>query len=295
MTLDGIPAFVFIVTIFGIILAILFSPLFVGVAMASRFKRKSSEYQARTRNTVVAQYDPPRQLSPAEIGYLYDQSLDERELWATFYDLQLRKLVRLEGNKIIANATSQQTNSLKDHEKVILHAKLSKSGRFSQKTRVEFLGKLHNHLQAQGYYKTGYYKSLAYILFPTMFLLSLWPLLTAGLPGTYNGVPYEAWSATAFASTTIFIFMGVLFLWPLYFIAGLYVVGLVMKHAGIFWLGTKKLRALWPELDGYREYLKNTDLKNAQFELQQQDVSIATETLPYIISLNLPVDYRPKK
>ncbi len=47
-------------------------------------------------SSIVARYDPPAGLSPAEVGVLVDDSLDPRDITATIIDLAIRRYVRLE-------------------------------------------------------------------------------------------------------------------------------------------------------------------------------------------------------
>lgn len=57
-----------------------------------RLKSLPSEDDA----SIVARYDPPAGLSPAEVGVLIDDALDPRDITATVIDLAVRKYVRLE-------------------------------------------------------------------------------------------------------------------------------------------------------------------------------------------------------
>ncbi len=46
--------------------------------------------------TVVANYEPPSGMTPAEAGVLIDDSFDPRDVTATFIDLAIRRVIRLE-------------------------------------------------------------------------------------------------------------------------------------------------------------------------------------------------------
>jgi len=46
--------------------------------------------------SIVARYEPPAGLTPAEVGLLIDDSLDARDITATLIDLAVRKYIRLE-------------------------------------------------------------------------------------------------------------------------------------------------------------------------------------------------------
>lgn len=74
---------------------IVFFPVVVLVAMLAWRK-----WAIRTADiTVVARYDPPEGLSPAEAGYLADDRLDPRDVAATLLDLAIRGYIRLEDCK----------------------------------------------------------------------------------------------------------------------------------------------------------------------------------------------------
>src|SRR5262245_39223895 len=74
-----------------------FAPLIAWVVgrLQRRLWIKHSRKILGWNDTIVAQYQKPANLKPAEIAYLYDQSFGEEELLATLFDLEKRGKVKL--------------------------------------------------------------------------------------------------------------------------------------------------------------------------------------------------------
>lgn len=86
---------------------------------------------AKGRGTIVPQYDPPTDLSPAEVGVLYDYHFDDREVTATLVDLVLQKYVAIHqradkhffGDKVVYEFELLRDDGVLDlryHEQAIL-------------------------------------------------------------------------------------------------------------------------------------------------------------------------------
>ncbi len=87
----------------------------------------------RGKGVVIPEYQPPKNLSPAEVGLLNDYSVDSRDLTATLIDLAVRGYIRIHDNEtktlgVFKNRTfaleliNEKTASLKHHEKSLLQA-----------------------------------------------------------------------------------------------------------------------------------------------------------------------------
>lgn len=85
------------------------------------------------RGTIVPEYSPPKGLTPAEVGLLYDFNVDSRDLTATIIDLAVRGYIKIhhEEKKILkifnthdftVELTNQNLGSLKPHEKSLIEA-----------------------------------------------------------------------------------------------------------------------------------------------------------------------------
>jgi hypothetical protein len=90
---EGFPAVVFLFLVLGI-------PIFIVALMAassSRFKRRKNQL---SQQSIKAEYDPPENLSPAEIGYLFDSRFGRAELVSTLLDLEQKGLIELTFRKV---------------------------------------------------------------------------------------------------------------------------------------------------------------------------------------------------
>lgn len=82
---------------------------------------------------IIPEYQPPKNLSPAEVGLLNDYSVDNRDLTATLIDLAVRGYIRIhdketktlglfKNRKFTLELINEKTGSLKHHEKSLLQA-----------------------------------------------------------------------------------------------------------------------------------------------------------------------------
>ncbi|MBI3494368.1 DUF2207 domain-containing protein [Candidatus Saccharibacteria bacterium] len=74
-------------------------PLICGAVALVFFLRWWKAKQKRKKQTVVAQYDPPTDLTPAEIGHLEDDSSDMAEVTATIISFAVRGYLKITQNK----------------------------------------------------------------------------------------------------------------------------------------------------------------------------------------------------
>ena len=79
---------------------------------------RTRRHYLRNMRTVVAEYEPPFDLRPAEIAYLYDTTMGEEEVLATIFDLERRGYVMLTPVKEKDDFLIHLTD---DHEHTKLH------------------------------------------------------------------------------------------------------------------------------------------------------------------------------
>jgi hypothetical protein len=311
---EGWAALLFLL---GIIFVFLGGPFFVIVVILSRIRQKAEVHARKRAATIVAQYDPPSDMRPAKLGFLYDTNADEREYWATLLDLKQRNIISITDGGIFMTNHAPQTlnryestlidalgaqNSLKnsvsnapqDFYKYIRETVQTLSKSFA---RTRFQNELRLTLVEKGYLKGTSAMIFWYIAGTILlsFLLNSWVLSTMAMPlnvdngsSSYVSPPFSAINIfTAIFLWLIFSLIFFPFSLPFVFIA----MKIIKKHGGMYLLGTKKLRAVWPEIEGYRLFLKQTDLDNIQFEATSGQRSFP-ETLPYVIALNLINDWQ---
>lgn len=88
------------------------------------------------RGTIIPEYKPPKGLTPAEVGLLYDYSVDNRDLTATIIDLAIRGYIKVhqeekrrlglfKSQEFSLELTNDKTAELKPHETALLTALFS--------------------------------------------------------------------------------------------------------------------------------------------------------------------------
>jgi len=293
----GLGLIFIIGTVIVAILCILILPVFLVVALT---QKKAEECKRNRENTIVAQYDPPKNISPAEAGYLYDMNCGKKELEATLFDLERRRVIRLiDKNKVLVS-DSQAYSTLKDYEKIaisIFSSGINANNQNIVQTKSLTIEDFNRSVKASVIDKGFNIKSKTYeiskraIFFAIM--LSLWPLLISLIAGiNFNNVSYRPWAFGSLTSGIIMMFIADIFLAVFYVGAGYIMIKLWVKIAGEYWLGSKAVRVFWPELEGYRLFIKQTDLDHIQYDAEQKDSTAIEITLPYAIAFNLKTKWQ---
>jgi uncharacterized membrane protein len=71
----------------------LFVPIIVFILMYRHWNKKGRD--PKGRRTIIAQYEPPDKLVPAEVGTLIDGSADNKDVSATIIDLAVKKFLKI--------------------------------------------------------------------------------------------------------------------------------------------------------------------------------------------------------
>ena len=314
----GFPALLIIMLLLGTVTGIfvLFAaPFFIMTALL----RRRAEAYLKTRDTsIITQYDAPYGLTPAQIGFLYDLNCGDKEIRATLFDLEQRKFVVFDGPEKVRITNTGLFPELEEYEKIALRmyasniseAELSEvlkmnvqyqaaSHEYSialppKKFKSQFTAAVQKSLTKKGLYTKGYTQSFVQRVLLFGFIIGLWPLITAAFPIESDGVKHAAWSSESFVSALGFTFVIGFIIWPSYYLLSYLLLKLYTKIAGRSWLSNKRVRAIWPELEGYRLFLKAVDLDNIQFESQDVNSGIITKTLPYAMVFNMETKWQKR-
>ncbi|HUC96203.1 MAG TPA: hypothetical protein VMR16_00875 [Candidatus Saccharimonadales bacterium] len=274
------------------ILCVLILPVFFVVALT---QKKAEVFKRNRENIIVAQYDPPKGISPAEAGYLYDMDCGKKELEATLFDLERRHIIQIIDKNKILISDSQAYSVLKQYEKIaisVFYTGMNTNSSNNIQTKSVSLKDFNRSVKASIMQKGFSIKSKFFevskrvILFAV--ILSLWPVLVSLVAGiNYNNTSYKPWTFGSLTSGIVMMLIADIFLTLFYIIAGYIMIKIWVKIAGEYWLGSRAVRAFWPELEGYRQFIKQTDLENIQYDAEQKDRAPIETTLPYAIALNL--------
>jgi hypothetical protein len=271
--------------------------------------RKWYFYRRRLRKQVItAEYVPPLNLNPAEIGYLFDGKLREQEVAATIIYLVQKGYLHLkkspEGKKKIFTGPRIGTELKSYEEKLITEAENPEgvsaddllrrfvsyrigdtSTRISSKEFM-FTQLVHADLQKRGFVRGSWMKyflfgsftiSIVLILVLIYFPMALIITLIALDQGTVDFEIVFALGMTAFM-------MGLLFWLPL-FGAAMFIYYLRGRVLGREWIITEKLHRFWPQLVGFRQYINLVEREKLEFATKDMKQTSKNDTLPYAVAL----------
>jgi uncharacterized protein (TIGR04222 family) len=267
----------------GLLLALVGSATILPAIIIASVARKRAEiYMKQRKDTVIAQYDPPLGLSPAEIGYLYDLKCDDTEVRATLFSLERRGAIKIIDEKNIAVVVDDSKTKLNDYEKIAID--LTYRNKESNATLADFCRAVGASLTVKGYViKNGTDEKVKRIMLFYCLVIAVLALgaTISQIPESKGNVIYLV--STIFSSTIVVVYI----FWPFILFAGYLLYKLWSKIVGNYWLGPKALRQLWPELEGYRMFIMQTDLDNIQFDSKNNESERLTwESLPYVLAFN---------
>ena len=78
---------------------------------------------------------------------------------------------------------------------------------------------------------------------------------------------------------------------PGYFMLSLFIYMKYIKIAGESWLGSVKLKQVWPEIEGYRYYIEVVDADQLKFESENTKGLAKNKALPYAVALGINTNW----
>ena len=252
---------------------------------------RTRRHYLRNMRTVVAEYEPPFDLRPAEIAYLYDTTMGEEEVLATIFDLERRGYVMLTPVKEKDDFLIHLTD---DHEHTKLHgvdshvlAMIGSKGR-----RWRALQKDAERLLADGTFGRVIEQSLTAIgLLRAHGTKSQQSLFVIIVKSVVSAVAVGGACALIYTGAPLII--GVLVI-QLAWMPFLYqdLIGYARKSARTSGDVTPLLAKVWPQIEGFCEFVKVVELDRIKFTNQDTQGEYQHALLPYAIALNLPTHWQ---
>jgi hypothetical protein len=313
LEISGVP-FVLLLLLF--LYVFFYTPIKLIVKLIAHAKAKADRLHKLSGNVVIAEYDPPNKFTPAEIGYLFDNKIGVQEVFATILDLSNRGLISIDDSqaKLTIHGVQAIPNNLTEFEKGVLESikndYRNEDGNFNIgpvtvvgspkfvesrfKNQIKTIDKWmlrrilmqYNFVLREELRKQGYLKPLKEQI--KAVLIRFMPLMFALMFLTI----YLFHPKTIVKAADILLFL--LFFAPFYFIFTFFLLETYQKIAGDPWAGTDKLKQLWPEIEGYREFIKQVDQDNLNFESENTKGVIKNKVLPYAIALGIDTSWKNK-
>ncbi len=306
ITLEGAE-----VGLYPLIIAVLIGMLII---LPSALFRKWYFYRRRLKkNVITAEYEPPLGLNPAEVGYLFDGKLREREVGATIIYLIQKGFLHIKkvnGEKRIY-AGPRIGDNLKTYEKKLIEeadkpdgvtagALLSRFIAYKDKNfggvasrELVFTQLVHSDLHRRQYVKGSFLKyflagSLKITVLLQLVLVYL-PLFSLFIIATIQDGTTDFTLLMTLLMTGFFV---CIFLLLPFFIAAMILNYLRGRILGREWIITEKLKRLWPQLVGYRQYIKLVENDRLEFQSEELQTVSKNETLPYAVAMGYVKNWR---
>lgn len=286
MTLTGFWALVAIFIIIAIPVAII-------AFLISKISKYSHRKNRLTQSVITTEYEPPEGLSPAELGYLFDSKFDEKEILATLLHMEQKGLITIDRdnsrNLIVKTRMTGDKASLKKHERYILDNLPDgiSFDAYSSKNLSPFKISVGNSLMDAGYIKGRKAIISYYILRTVMAYLVIIALLLFLL---FISASDDDGIIEMVLVTFVLAIIGFPFFLTLAVIAS-YIYNKIVGHPGVW---TEKLKQTWPQIEGYKEYVRQVEVDRLRFESQHLSTTTKNESLPYAIALGLDTDWEKR-
>lgn len=281
--LSGAPALILTVAL-GYVL--IYLPLKLITSLLAHIKfRIASKYKLE-KELIIAEYEPPEGLTAAEIGFMYDTKLNDSEIFATIISLEQQGLIEItrENNGLIIKNIKMSGKEQSDFESWLLGYLESFGGKKLTKRMMRSAARngsniLNNQLQKNGYF-IPVMQQIQKVVIRILTILALLIGLTVVLFLPHN------------LNEAMGIFLGLILVSPGYIFISLFLYIKFQKIVGAEWIGTPKLKAIWPDIEGYRQYIKMVELDNLSFESENTKTMIKNKAHPYAIALGFNTGWR---
>lgn len=282
--------------------------LLVGILIAyplGKVSRLLLVLRLKRNKTVIAEYDIPSQLTPAELGYLVDRKFENNELLATIFWLHQKGFIRLVKQKK-DNPLVQPTGKKSEREKLsysefavlawigeeagggieldqligLFNSKVGVKESFDNETFIQLVEK--GYLQQYSYFSimNNRRSSAIKISLLVVVLGALYKMITFSSTSSLNG----GFRTINDSVTKLVIVLSAVLLWPVLFVYIRLLQLIYNGSRGLHIKETKLLSSKWPEIAGYQLYLQTVE-----FSRMNADPNINESVLPYCIALG----YKP--
>lgn len=247
--------------------------------------------------TIIAEYEPPYEITPAELGVLYDGRAGYRELYATYLDLQRRGIIKQVSDGGVLKfelADTADLMQLKRHEIAITD--MITSGVFTLPSRSDVVYAQIFAREVERTIAERLHINVRGIMPHVLSIIRLAGLLTAWVLGVFF-----VYAIVSSGELTLQQFFDAV---PFLVLAGLLVVVVssfwigvtaVVMHIvftmlfGRLWTFGRGTRKLWVETEGYRQYLKQAELGRLRFESDDIAARAKKSNYAYAVALGLDV------
>jgi hypothetical protein len=284
---EGTAAIIALFLVFIYLAILLSAPAYISTVIGSFAAKRRYRNKRLAINSVITEFKPPKNISPAELGYLFDSHLKHPEIIATILDLKQRGLLTKGINKKLVRTESgtKAQESLKPHEVVVLNAIDGKKSikKVAKKSFKKFTPALKSSLVDAGLIEprkaTANYKARRTI--KVYFVLSALVFLWLIKFGTMS-----------FTQTVLFFIIISTFLFPALIGLAILIGRTYDNIVGQPSIWTDNLKNIWPKVEGFKNYVEKVELERIKYESETNETLSTNKTMPYAVALGMNTGWK---
>lgn len=250
-------------------------PVFVFVRSYRRWKKSGRD--PKIDKTIIAQYEPPEDLTPAVVGILDDQRFDIREVTATMIDLAVKGYLKIkEEKKSFWKGQKYTFEKIKDSQDLKLFEQEVIQGIFEKGSVVSSKDLRNKFYRCLSKIKKALHQEAA----KTGYLTGNIQEIRGKYQVVYIITMIVAFGGFLFSMVTLGNWIGFIGVWSLLISIGLFISGVIGLFFGYYMPALTKQGAeeKWKWL-GFKEYLHTAE----RFRLGAETVGTFSKYLPYAI------------
>lgn len=287
-----------------ILVLIVFIITFLLAGVLGRLQSRSLRRQAARRTTIIADYESFKELLPHELGYLYDDTFADNELFAVLLQLANKNALTIKDAKddiyfeakdipkaqLAALSSAEQAvygMILARPSKQVSWRPLSSNLAETNGPQAIFESSTLSDLAHKGYVdRRAKYQALKDHKLTVIITSLLATLAVLAAPyilafGSLNPAGDEFEQVDRMLVRLLFVLLMAV-LWPIIYLYCHLVAYNYFRAAGLPAGATELLRNRWPQIVGYRQYVKMVELNRLESDRNIQD-----ESLPVCIAFGL--------
>jgi Predicted membrane protein (DUF2207) C-terminal domain len=267
------------------LMAVVTIPALVVISLYAVTSSRYRKHLFKSGQSVIAEYTAPDNLTPAEIGYLFHFNSHITEVYGTAFDLERRGYVTITRLQNGLQITVKNTDpaGLKGHE-VMMITEFKNSGvltpTYGRQLLLAFSQSVRLQLEQAGYLKGS--------VFIHYLRAVIWAIVLMDLvfPGVLLLISHSL------GTITIVLFFAVTFGICVYAPAAFVLAWLYTRLAGHAWMGSVKMKTLWPQILGFRSYIKLAELGQIQYNSNDLKAACTNYAFPYAVALGFNTNWQ---
>ena len=252
--------------------------------IAVLFVRRRAHH--RLRQTIIAEYEAPDHLLPAEIGLLYDVKFGTGEVYAGILSLMERHYLQFatDHTKMLVSTSKPNKHKLSASDNYLLQQVTNKTltRDLLEKLKKPYQNAVYNDMARKGYL----YSNLKLGFRKRTYRIVLWGIcITAIFCFAFAVLGNSSQTDGSFSQIIrLWLFLLVL-ISPFLYLTAHIVTRLYTRAIGLSWVGTAKLRKIWPDIEGFRVYIQCTIAQELHYTSDEVAQMLSEQAGPYAPAL----------